>query len=59
MCVCVCVCVCVCRGLVKYGGQLHLATHVNEVIVEGGRATGVKLKNGKHIKARKAVVSSE
>jgi phytoene dehydrogenase-like protein len=46
------------RGLEKHGGTLSLNTHVDRIIVEGGRATGVVLKNGKTIKARKAVVSN-
>jgi hypothetical protein len=46
------------RGLEKFGGKLQLNAHVDEIIVENGRATGVRLKNGKLIKARKAVVSN-
>ena len=32
--------------------------HVNEILVEDGRAVGIRLKNGKIIKAKKAVVSN-
>ena len=46
------------RGLEKYGGKLQLNAHVNEIIVENGRAVGVRLKNGNIVKARKAVVSN-
>lgn len=46
------------RGLEKFGGKLQLNAHVEEIIVENGRATGVRLKNGNVIKARKAVVSN-
>jgi len=46
------------RGLEKFGGKLQLNAHVDEIIVEDGRATGVRLKNGNVIKARKAVVSN-
>jgi len=46
------------RGLEKFGGKLQLNAHVNEIIVEDGRATGIRLKNGKVIKAKKAVVSN-
>lgn len=46
------------RGLEKFGGKLQLNAHVEEIIVEDGRATGVRLKNGNVIKARKAVVSN-
>ena len=32
--------------------------HVEEVLVEGGRATGVRLRGGSAIRARKSVVSN-
>lgn len=34
------------RGLEKNGGNLRLKAHVKEIIVEGNRAIGVRLKNG-------------
>lgn len=34
------------RGLHKFGGRLSLASHVENIIVENGRATGVKLRSG-------------
>ena len=46
------------RGLEKYGGKLLLNSHVEQVIVENKRATGVKLKSGNIIKASKAVISN-
>jgi len=46
------------RGLEKYGGKLQLNAHVDEILVENGRAVGVRLKNGNIVKARKAVVSN-
>jgi len=46
------------RGLEKFGGKLQLNAHVDEILVEDGRAVGVRLKNGKVVKARKAVVSN-
>lgn len=46
------------RGLEKFGGKLQLNAHVDEILVEDGRTTGVRLKNGSVIKARKAVVSN-
>ncbi|MCU0537791.1 MAG: NAD(P)/FAD-dependent oxidoreductase, partial [Hydrococcus sp. Prado102] len=46
------------RGLQRYGGQLILSAHVEEIIVEKERAIGVRLRNGKTIKARRAVVSN-
>mmetsp|Transcript_15069 Transcript_15069/g.25675 ORF Transcript_15069/g.25675 Transcript_15069/m.25675 type:complete len:694 (-) Transcript_15069:2072-4153(-) len=46
------------RGLEKYGGKLQLNAHVDEILIEDGRAVGVRLKNGNVVKARKAVVSN-
>ena len=46
------------RGLEKFGGKLLLNAHVDRVLVEGDRATGVKLKHGNTIKATKAVISN-
>jgi len=46
------------RGLEKFGGKLQLNAHVDEILVENGRTTGVRLKNGSVIKAKKAVVSN-
>ena len=44
--------------LEKYGGELQLKSHVEEIIVEDGEAKGVRLRNGKVIKANVAVVSN-
>ena len=46
------------RGLEKFGGKIQLNAHVDEIIVDNGRATGIRLKNGSIIKAKKAVVSN-
>jgi phytoene dehydrogenase-like protein len=50
------------RGLKKFGGELELGTHVEEIIVEGEgkekRATGVRTRDGKVYKANKAVISN-
>jgi len=46
------------RGLEKFGGKLQLNAHVDEILIEDGRAVGVRLKNGNVVKARKAVVSN-
>eukprot|EP00897_Mesotaenium_endlicherianum_P004038 jgi/Mesen1/3662/ME000202S02750 len=43
------------RGLTKYGGQLLLGTHIEEIIVQDGRACG---KFPPLIRATKAVVSN-
>ena len=48
------------RALEKRGGQLSLNTHVDEIMYDDAlqRCSGVRLKNGKVIKAKKAVVSN-
>jgi phytoene dehydrogenase-like protein len=46
------------RGLEKRGGTLALNAHVAQVMVKGNRAVGVRLRNGKEIIARKAVISN-
>ncbi len=42
-----------CRGVKKYGGEVKLNAHVDQVLMEKGRATGVLLKSGQVIKAKK------
>ncbi|NER28312.1 MAG: FAD-dependent oxidoreductase [Symploca sp. SIO1C4] len=44
------------RGLRGWGGQLRLNAHVEQILVESGKAVGVRLRNGEIIKA--AVVIS-
>lgn len=39
------------RGLKKWGGELRLRSHVEQIIVQRGRAVGVKLRNGEAIYA--------
>ncbi|XP_034208427.1 prolycopene isomerase, chloroplastic isoform X2 [Prunus dulcis] len=46
------------RGLKKFGGRISLGSHVEKIVVENGRATGVKLRSGQFIRAKKAVVSN-
>ncbi|KAF8405825.1 hypothetical protein HHK36_007902 [Tetracentron sinense] len=46
------------RGMQKFGGRLSLGTHVQNVVVENGRAIGVKLRSGQFVRAKKAVVSN-
>lgn len=47
------------RGLTKFGGRLLLNSHVERVTLDGaGRATGVQLRGGGAVRARKAVVSN-
>ncbi|CAM8959881.1 unnamed protein product [Rhodiola kirilowii] len=46
------------RGLQKFGGHLSLRSHVKNIVIENGRATGVNLRSGQFIRAKKAVVSN-
>merc|ERR1712157_371934 len=47
------------RGVVNTGnGKVQCNSHVEEIIVEDGLAKSVKLKNGKLIRAKKAIVSN-
>lgn len=34
------------RGVQKFGGRISLRSHVEAIVVENGRATGVKLRSG-------------
>ncbi|OUL27087.1 carotene isomerase [Nostoc sp. RF31YmG] len=45
------------KGLERHGGKLMLGAHVEQVLVEGGRAVGVRLRDGKEIRAQRAVIS--
>lgn len=47
------------RGIEKHGGSIFCNSHVKEIVIENGRATGVCLKRGNRIiRAKKAVVSN-
>lgn len=46
------------RGLERYSGKLMLNAHVEQVLVENNRAVGVRLRGGKEVRARRAVVSN-
>ncbi|CAM9776710.1 unnamed protein product [Scytosiphon promiscuus] len=46
------------KGIEKLGGKVELKSHVQEIVVEGGKAVGVKLRSGAVVRARKAVVSN-
>jgi carotene isomerase len=39
------------RGLERWGGKLRLNAHVEEILVEQGRAIGIRLKQGEMLKA--------
>ena len=47
------------RGVEKNGGSIFLNSHVEEIIVEDGRTSGIKLKKGDRVvRAKQAVVSN-
>ncbi|NEP58077.1 MAG: FAD-dependent oxidoreductase, partial [Symploca sp. SIO2G7] len=39
------------RGLQHWGGELRLNAHVEQILVAGGKAVGIRLRNGEVIKA--------
>jgi len=46
------------RGLEKYGGTLRLGATVEEILLEGKQAVGVRLKTGEVLRVNQAVVSN-
>ncbi|KAE9446818.1 hypothetical protein C3L33_21273, partial [Rhododendron williamsianum] len=46
------------RGIQKFGGRISLRSHVENIVVQNGRAVGVKLRSGQFVRAKKAVVSN-
>ena len=46
------------RAYVHSGGQIRAVHHVEKILVEDGRAAGVRLRDGREWKARLAVVSN-
>jgi len=46
------------RGIEKNGGEVRLNQHVEQIEVSGGAATGVRMRGGKHLTAKRAVVSN-
>jgi len=46
------------RAIRKHGSAVCLNSHVDEILVEDGRAVGVKLMSGQTLKANTAVVSN-
>ncbi len=43
------------RGIERLGGQIRYGARVTKVLVEGGRAVGIKLATGEELKARRIV----
>ncbi|KAM7265817.1 hypothetical protein ACFE04_003500 [Oxalis oulophora] len=46
------------RGLQKFGGRISLRSHVETIVIENNRATGVRLRSGQFVRAKKAVISN-
>mmetsp|Transcript_27526 Transcript_27526/g.36083 ORF Transcript_27526/g.36083 Transcript_27526/m.36083 type:complete len:626 (+) Transcript_27526:57-1934(+) len=46
------------RGIEKRGGKVHLGKHVEEILVEDGKATGIRLRGETIVNANHAVVSN-
>jgi len=46
------------RALSEEGGQFFVGADVDEIVVENGRATGIKLADGTFVEAKKFVLSS-
>ena len=46
------------RGVTKHGGTITRRAHVEEILVEGGRAVGVRVRGGRVVRASKGVVSN-
>jgi phytoene dehydrogenase-like protein len=46
------------KGVTKHRGKILTRAHVEEVIVSDGRAKGVKLRDGRQLEAKVAVVSN-
>lgn len=46
------------RALEAEGGEIRRDVHVEEILVEGGRAIGVRLAGGEEIRAHRAVVAA-
>jgi phytoene dehydrogenase-like protein len=46
------------RAYVHSGGQIRAVHHVDKILMENGRAAGVRLRDGREWKARVAVVSN-
>lgn len=46
------------RGLTRHGGELRLKATVQQILLQGQRAVGVRLSSGDQLRARHAVVSN-
>ena len=46
------------RGITKHQGQIKTGAHVESIEIAEGKATGIRLRNGETIYARRAVISN-
>ncbi|XP_050272884.1 prolycopene isomerase, chloroplastic isoform X2 [Quercus robur] len=46
------------QGMKKFGGRLSIGSHVEKIVIENDRASGVKLRSGQFVRAKKAVISN-
>jgi phytoene dehydrogenase-like protein len=46
------------RGLQRHGGSLRLRAPVQQILVQGGSAVGVRLESGEELRARRGVISN-
>lgn len=46
------------RGILKNNGKVLRRSHVEEILIENGRAAGVRIRGGQTLKANTAVVSN-
>ncbi|MGF1491452.1 MAG: phytoene desaturase family protein [Microcoleaceae cyanobacterium] len=46
------------RGLKRHGGKIRLNSHVDEIVIKHNQAVGVRLRSGKYLQAKQAVVSN-
>ena len=46
------------RGLKKFGGDIKLGAPVEQILVAGDRATGVQLRSGETLRAKRAVIAN-
>jgi phytoene dehydrogenase-like protein len=46
------------RDLVRHGGLVHVQSDVQRIIVDGGRAVGIELADGREVQAKELVASS-
>jgi len=47
------------QALAEDGGQVHLSTAVEEILVEDGQAAGVRLENGETVKADDVIINAD